>query len=299
MDEIYDIETDWVINTVCNFNCVYCISRSNVESPAVGKLPPKEIVKFFNNTGLTWLIHITGGEPFLYPNFVELCQRLTERHFININTNLSQKNVFDFSQLINSRKVTFINCGLHIIQREKKNLVEDFIKKFHLLRKKRFNLFVSYVMYPSLFQRFEKDFSYFKSKGIIISPKALRGVFFGKKYPESYSPEEKKIFIKYSKRSEKLDKSRGKSFVGEPIINLSLDREFLHGMPNFQGKVCLAGKRFVRIWSDGTITRCNRKHILGNLFEFKLNLLDKPQRCDTYSCPYFCFKYSKITEGDR
>jgi len=290
--KIYDIETDWVIDSLCNFDCHYCFSHSNVEFPATGKLSCEEIVKFFDNTGLIWLIHITGGEPFLYPNFVRLCQGLTKKHFININTNLTQGNVFDFAELIDPGRVTFINCGLHILEREKRNLVGDFLTKINLLKKKGFKFFVSYVMHPLLFQRFEKDFRYFKSKGVIIYPKALRGVFDGKRYPESYSKEEKRVFIKFSKRSEKLDKMRNISPAGVPIIDLTLDREFLKGKLDFQGKPCLAGKRFVRIWPSGVITRCGKKHILGNLFDSKLHLFKKERKCDDYSCPYFCFKYS-------
>jgi hypothetical protein len=35
----------------------------------------------FDSTGYRWLLHMTGGEPGIYPQFVELCEALTERHF--------------------------------------------------------------------------------------------------------------------------------------------------------------------------------------------------------------------------
>lgn len=288
----WNIETDWVINTLCNFNCEYCIVRSNKEHPDVGRVKNGKLIGFFNNTGLTWAIHLTGGEPFLYPNFIDLCEGLSQEHFISINTNLSQENIFRFGETINPKRVIFINCGLHIVERENKGLVEDFIKKIVFLKSKGFTLFVSYVMYPPLFKRFKRDFDFFKSKNIIICPKALRGRFFKKRYPRDYSQEEKRLFKKYSIKAEKLLKRLGPSNFSEGLlIDLSLDRKFLEGIPNFHGKLCLAGKKFVRIWPNGVITRCGRKRILGNIFDPKLHLFKGAKKCDSFSCPYFCFRY--------
>lgn len=287
----HDVEADWTLNTLCNFKCVYCFEHSKSEHPAVGKIPVWEIIEFFDNTGLTWLTHITGGEPFLYPDFVDLCLGLTSKHFISVNTNLCSKNVFVFAKSVNPSRVSFVHCGLHIIQREKENLVDDFIAKVLFLNDKGYHTFVSYVMYPPLFKRFEKDYEFFNSKGIVILPKAFRGIYEGKRYPESYTLEEKKRFVHYS--TEALDRSGYLASDEKPTIDLSLDPRILKGIPDFRGKYCLAGKSFVSIKPSGIIYRCGEKHVLGNLFESKLALFDQARKCDDHYCPYFCFKYSR------
>jgi len=205
--EGHDIEADWVITEACNFNCFYCSINKDQNKFAHNTnkhVPAERIINFVKNSGLKWSIHFTGGEPFIYPDFVKLCKELTNENIININTNLSQQNVVEFSEIIDPRRVSFINCGLHMLEREKNNLLEDFIQKYSILREKKFILFVSYVMHPQLFNRFQKDFEYLKQHGIIISPKAMRGYFEGNKYPEAYSPEERVLFIRYSKASERL-----------------------------------------------------------------------------------------------
>ena len=284
----YDIEADWVIGLLCNFNCEYCISHTGkkYQDQDTGN----RFIEFFNLSGKRWLLHITGGEPFLYPNFIELCVLLTRNHKINLNTNLSSSLVYDFARIIDPSKVTFINIGLHIVEREKYDLINDFIDKYKYLKDKGFSLIVSYVMYPALISRFEKDYEYFKSLGIIVSPKSLRGVFFGKRFPEAYTATEKKAFSKYSLTAE--NEAGSGEFLTEPIINLSLDRKFVEKSPNYKGKMCLAGKDFVRIFPDGKITRCDKKTVIGNVFDKKLELYSKARICDTFSCPYFCAKYS-------
>lgn len=284
----YDIEADWVIGLLCNFNCEYCISHTNKKYKNEDE--GKRFIEFFNSSGKRWLLHITGGEPFLYPNFVELCEKITQKHKINLNSNLTSPLVYDFAKRIDPSRVTFINVGLHIVERERNNLVDDFVKKYKYLESKGFSIFVSYVMYPTLFSRFERDYKYFKSLGIVISPKSLRGVFFGKRYPEAYTVREKKSFLNFSLMAEK--EVENMKFTNDPIINLSLDRDFVKKKPNYKGRMCLAGKDFVRIFPDGKITRCDKKTKIGDVFEKKLDLYSKAKVCDTYSCPYFCAKYS-------
>ena len=83
-----------------------------------------------------------------------------------------------------------------------------------------------------------------------------------------------------------------RNFFKDPIINLSLDRDFIEEKQNYKGRMCLAGKTFVRIFPDGIITRCDKKTEIGNVFNGEINLYSGANICNTYSCPYFCAKYS-------
>ena len=78
----FDIEADWALNLLCNYHCEYCFSRSSTEHCMVGRLSAEEFLDFFDSTGKTWLLHLTGGEPFFHPSFVHLCRTLASRHYI-------------------------------------------------------------------------------------------------------------------------------------------------------------------------------------------------------------------------
>jgi organic radical activating enzyme len=107
---------------------------------------------------------MTGGEPFLYPDFVGLCAALTRSHYISLNSNLPTSKFYQFAYTIDPKKVMVISAAAHISEREKsKNGVERFIEKVVYLQEKGFNVFVSYVTEPSLFPRIEKDFEQWNS----------------------------------------------------------------------------------------------------------------------------------------
>jgi MoaA/NifB/PqqE/SkfB family radical SAM enzyme len=71
-------------------------------------------VEGFAATAKRWLLHITGGEPSIYPGFVELCDKLTRLHYLSINSNLSHRCMDTFAERINPERVRFINAALLI-----------------------------------------------------------------------------------------------------------------------------------------------------------------------------------------
>src|SRR6188768_467149 len=107
----YDVEADWVLLTTCNFRCTYCF----VPLPALAtKLTTYgtngQWTEGFDATGKTWLLHMTGGEPSIYPGFVDLCDQLTRLHYLSINSNLSHRCIETFAERINPERVHFINA---------------------------------------------------------------------------------------------------------------------------------------------------------------------------------------------
>ena len=314
----YDIEIAWQINNFCNFDCVYCWLHGKNWAKGerfIGINDTQKIINGFNRTGLKLLIHMSGGEPFFFPNFVNLCQELTKKHFISINTNLTHKDTFRFTEIINPEKVNFLHCSLHIQERGKTNKIKDFIKKYKLLQNQGFHVFASYLMYPHLIKQFKKDYVRFKSEGILLKPKVFWGNcarfkiidlaifrkmrhFFGKHYPESYSAKQKNLIKSYINTSN-YDENINVKIKKYPIkrtIDLALDKNWLNKLPSFKGKNCLAGKKFVKMDQDGQVYRCNDEHhhYLGNLFSDKVKLFNKILKCsvDTCSCPYVGYRYA-------
>ncbi len=65
----------WKLHYRCNFRCPYCPYFDRRISE--GSLSKEDWVN-------SWNIKITGGEPFLYPSFVELITELPPEHFSGI-----------------------------------------------------------------------------------------------------------------------------------------------------------------------------------------------------------------------
>lgn len=312
-----DTEVHWHISYFCNFNCSYCFVGRSIKTTFRGVGDIKRIVDSFNHLGVTWLFDFSGGEPFLYPNFVKLCEELTKNHMIGINTNLSHKDVYLFAKNIDPKKVRYLNCSANIQERKRLGLVNDFIDKFNFLKAKGFVVFATYVMYPPLLYKFAADYSYFKSKGIILRPKVFRGTyscylsqyipnlpifrklkrFFNRTYPNAYSSKEKDKILFYIKSSQNEKES-----IADHEDNRQLGRIYepnfesliINGLPSFKGKYCLAGKAYVRMNPLGDVHRCHGgEWYLGNLFKGDVKLFEGPRKCtfDVCRCPYIGYTH--------
>lgn len=306
------LEANWLINDCCNFKCFYCIKpRKNTTT---GFPDIQQIADSFNKSGRSWLIYITGGEPFLYPNLVELCKELTKNHIISINTNLFHNDIYRFAESIDPERVRNIHCSLHIQEREKRNAVDDFIKKYRFVESKGFYTYASYVLHPFFLNRFKKDYEYFKSQGIILRPKVFRGKssnyelpdmfpfdkiqrLLKKRYPDDYTEKQKTAILSYMEQSQidgnfKID--HHEDDIKGRLCDVHQDKTFINGLPSFTGKHCMAGKDFIRLTPDGEAYRCyNSKLYLGNLFKGTMQLLDKPQICEAKkcACPYIGYRH--------
>jgi len=278
----------------------------------------------FERLKKTCFITISGGEPFFYEKFVELCSALTAKHTISVNTNLSSRDVVRFADEIDPRRVLYLNCSLNIDERERLKLVDDYIEKFHYLRDKGFFLLATYVLYPTRMHKLREDYAFFKSKGIILSPKVFRGTFcrfqipefpgswrlkrrLEKIYPQGYSEAEKRDILDLITQSQRDGREAGgDDFDQERSFNLSLDRESLKGEPSFRGQFCESGKKFLRMDHRGDLYRCHGgNHYLGNLYEGNFNLLENTIRCPFRAClcPYQGYRYvvndSKTTNQEK
>lgn len=267
----------WTINEFCNFKCLYC-GQYDKENPATGTYSVEHIQNCFDATGKIWHIIITGGEPFLYPDFVKLISALTKNHYVSINTNLSAANVPDFIETIDPKKVIMINAGAHLHEREKNESAKNnYISRFLQLQEKGFNIVASYVVHPEFIGRMENDFSMLKEKGFkLICAKTFSGTYNNKSYPDAYTEQENILINKYSDGS----------------IELPAYRIYT----NFKNRICLTGNKFFAMDPAGNMCRClsdNSK--FGNFFEGTFKPGSEEQNCNTINCvcPYQGMIYSK------
>lgn len=261
---------NWYLNRRCNFKCTYCFishEELSLEHPACGTVSPAKIRSSFDRTGLSWWIHLSGGEPFLFPNFLELCQELTRNHTVSINSNLSTNNVEEFAHSIDPAKVHFISASLHIEQRSKRpEGVRKFIDRVLYLQERGFPVYVNYVAYPPLFHRMEKDIQELREAGCIhVNTKRFTGFHKGKHYPSSYTAEESALIKKYAIHSD--------------------TEEYLFSNTGFLGKTCDAGWSFLKMNQQGDVFRCDTSNrVLGNFFDKSFVMPDRPKACPFVKC---------------
>ena len=270
----YNYRIEITLGNVCNFNCKYCYNNTmefriksflDYEILRKKRMRDIDIAEIFQKLGKhRYHIVFTGGEPFIFPGFIKLVKNVSKSNYVSVITNLSTRNINTFADEIDPEKVKFIFISLHIEELEKFRLVDEFISKVKYLKKRGFNIFVSYVMYPPLFERFESDYIFFKSHGIIIFPKLFKGAYNKKIYPASYSDDETRLMMKYMNNETKM------------MLNSNLD---------FRGKECQAGKVSVVVKENGKVYRCwGDKKPIGNFFKADMGFFDENKPCRAREC---------------
>lgn len=279
----YDRIAMWLLNLECNFKCPYCFFDDSQRSlktrmadwvrdkvPAINPykthfIKPEEIGEFFDETNERWWIVISGGEPFVYPHFVEIVRRLSQKHLITIGTNLGLS-IDKFLKEVSPENIWSFYVSMHLAERERQGLtVEDLLNKVKRLRDAGFRVEINYVMYPPVISRFPEIYEKFKKEGFILEARAFRGVWEGKTYPRDYTEEERRVFYEY--------------------IPSEVDRAASFESLSFFGVPCSAGKKLIRIRPDGSITRCpHDNEVLGNMFERKIDLHKIIKKCAVPYC---------------
>lgn len=262
----YPYRMNWEITQQCNFECEYCSNSNTVNKTNPPRVyTPSEIATFFNQTGKEWLILITGGEPFLYPDFVNVCKVLSLIHFLQITTNLSSVDVYEFADTIAPEKIFNISASFHYYYRSSENEKKEFIKKCHYLLERNFKLITNLIAYPPLISIVENDIAMLESEGIDTMLFGFRGIYGGKRYPYEYNADELELLKKYA-----IDDTELK------IATNSL---------NYYGYYCEAGSHYFSMKENGDIGRCfTLPKKIGNLFDGGFNTHEILRPCIAKQC---------------
>jgi MoaA/NifB/PqqE/SkfB family radical SAM enzyme len=293
MNLCYDVEADWLILKTCNFRCAYCFYPPEILSAKIHfHASVEEWREGFDSTGKTWLLHIDGGEPSLYPGFVDLCRNLSRKHYLSINSNLSGNSVLEFADTVDPKRVHYINAALHYVEREKRQSFDLFVERVINLRRRGFHVLLSVLMTPEIIRLYPGISARLASKGLAGVPKVMRGNWMGKEYPAAYSAEERSLFLRYLADAQ-LSYAPIIAAMGESAtIDIFADGRFVNGIPSYIGKRCGAGYNFVRIDQAGNVRSCNSNSTLGSILKKNVELMQEPGLCDSSYCPYFCEKYT-------
>ena len=278
----YNIEADWHLLDTCNYRCDYCFfGPETLGSKLRTFASPEGWKSAFDATGDVWLLHMTGGEPSIYPDFVELCENLTARHFVSINSNLTHSSLQRFARRIDPSRISFINAGLHLEERELRNGYHSFLTNADLLRSSHFPILVSLVATPTALERFQEAIALLKPVGLFPIPKLFRGVLCGKTYPEAYTDCDKRRFRTFAGQARDFYQPLIAKMDEPPSIDALNDDLFLEGLPSYRGLLCDAGDRFVQILPNGDVFRCGGSSSQGNLLNPPLFPPSKPPPPET------------------
>jgi MoaA/NifB/PqqE/SkfB family radical SAM enzyme len=291
----YDLEADWNLLDTCNYRCTYCfLSIDRLGSKVRVHARPEEWRSAFDRVGGVWLLHLTGGEPSIYPDIVELCATLTQKHYISFNSNLTNASIRRLAERIDPSRVAFINAGFHSEERDRRSGHADFLRNAEALRARNFPLIVSIVATPRVLDRLPEVTSLLAPIGLVPVPKLLRGRFEGRQYPQDYTESEKERFRTFAAAARESYRELLSRMGERPSIDMFDDDQYLGGLPEFGGKPCHAGAKFVKIGPSGRVLRCGpRSSELGNLLEGTFVPSSEPRPCDTRACFYFCLKYTE------
>ena len=294
----YDIEADWHLLDTCNYSCSYCFFGPEVLKSKLRKYAtPSDWQSAFDATRVIWLLHMTGGEPSIYSDFVELCEALTACHYISLNSNLTHQSLVAFSQRIDPSRVSFINAGLHLEERESRAGNETFLRHADLLRSENFPVLVSIVATPTALDRFEEAIAVLKPIGLFPIPKLFRGSVGQRAYPKDYTDEQKSRFRTFSHLARDHYRSQFARMSEPPSIDMLNDDAVLDGLPTYAGSLCEAGARFVHIKPNGDVFRCGARHSQGNILSSTFVRRFGPAPCNSEHCYYFCNKYSELGQS--
>jgi len=194
---------------------------------------------------------MSGGEPFMFPDFVPLCQGLTKSHYISINTNLSHQDVAMFANTIDPSRVVKIAAAMHIQERERLGVdPEQFINDVESLGNAGFPISALYILYPPLLERASEDILKMRSHPTVdVQAKVFKGVYRGKRYPEAYSDRERTL----------IESLSGSYKFNKPYLSMPL---------TFKGRSCTAGATSFKITVTGEVRRCaSVATSYGNLYD--------------------------------
>ena len=272
------IELEWLIHYKCNYRCPYCffegmweeVERRNDYRPA------KEWVagwkRILARYGYTRIL-ITGGEPFIYPDFIGLLKEISPDFSIGFDTNLScSKGLLE--DFVKNTQAKNISLGLSFHPRFAE--FDAFLEKALFLQDNGFKVCVQYVSYPEALEAMQDYRAKFMEKGLYFIPLPFRGVYQGLDYPASFSARERKLIYGAAEslaqeHKDKVDK----------LLNQVSTKQ----------KLCRAGQVYARIDVDGAVYRCGRyvssalSRTLGNFFDENFKLLNEPALCEQEVCP--------------
>lgn len=265
----------WDITYKCNYKCSYCHyggakdSCEPCETVYPGTDKWVEIWTDIYERYGSCQIHIVGGEPFYYPDFMNLIVKLSKIHTWECSTNLSWAPETLIANISPGRARIGVSYHPEFVG------FEEFYAKAVKLKKAGFEVWANYVAYPSILEGMDECKRRFEEAGISMSILPFKGQYKGKTYPEAFTEEERAFLRKLGT---------------EPWVQKTLDFTFDKKQQQTRNKKCRMGQMYAKISANGDALSCCTGNAvkLGNVIQGTFALLDEPVTCNDDKCP--CWK---------
>lgn len=227
----------WDLTHSCNYRCTYCFfipswthdaERTNTRHEVCS---PQDWIAFWERLKARYgefYVEVAGGEPFSHPRAAELLSAVSGLHRLRVVTNLSAPVTvlerFDPGRLSYS-------ASYH------PQLADEavFLAKLERLKDAGFEVMASVVAHPSVFAQLQGLCERFSRRGVELYINPFQGSFAGRGYPDAYTSAERDWLCRHTDELARHYRLRDES----PF-----------------GRACAAGRRYFRLWPDGTIHRC-------------------------------------------
>ncbi|MFA6092754.1 MAG: radical SAM protein [Elusimicrobiota bacterium] len=256
------VRITWNLHWACNYRCEHCFFKGHWE-----EYGSRNVYRGAAEWESLWrrllerhgraFILMTGGEPFLYPEFIDLLCRLTPMHWpINISTNASR----DLEEFV--RRVDLSRVTLSPSFQPGHRSLEDFLKTVRFLRESRVQLgCINFVAYPPVLERLPEIAAALGAQGESLKVIPFVGEWQGRRYPDGYDEAQRRL--------------------------LGMDGGWVESKRR-RGSLCAAGNRSALLLPDGSLTRCGQigdAGIFGRVGDGAFPLMDVPKPCDAELCP--------------
>jgi hypothetical protein len=268
-------DCSWELLHACNYRCPYCFFIPSWErapeatNRAHHACSPGDWLAFWRRLRERrgeFGIELSGGEPFLYPDFTRLLAGVAALHRPRVITNLSWDPAL--ARGLDPARVRFL-ASFHPHFAE----AAEFERKLAALADADFRVSVVLVAYPPLFDRLPGLKARFESLGheTLVSP--FQGSHEGRAYPEGYGAAQRAW----------LRDARPAGF-GEELFAVGVKDASPRGRP------CGAGSRYFRAYPDGSVWRCVSlkdaagARPIGHIRDARLPLEAGPSPCPADAC---------------
>lgn len=193
------VHWNWDVWKGCNYACIYCdvyvpMNKVNVaDHPTADKW--LEAWRRMHDLYGTCSMRVAGGEPIVYPGFLELLNELTKIFVMEVSTNLS----VPWQRIADT--VSPMNLRLHTSFHPEYAEREKFLDKLVNLRARGFQLSVTSVTHPRTLGHLEETKKLFEQNNFQFVMQHFGGGFEGKEFPRDYSQQEKDLIQRLVKCS--------------------------------------------------------------------------------------------------
>jgi len=279
----YRVFWTWDMLYSCNYTCAYCnIIRGRVncapeqtKHKIVELEALKDIWDRIFELYYSCAIRLTGGEPSIYPGFIQLVSFLTEKHVVNLNTNLS----FDIHKFM--ERVLPQNVCINVSFHPEFITIEDLMVKLRALMKNGYGCSVCCVGYPPFLKDLERYKKILAGDNIPFNMSPFMGSYEARNFPGDYNEDERVILRKIT------DDPGAKDDTNKKWLDFRMNEE------KRKDKLCRMGQTYAAILPNGDVKRCCSPFTkkIGNIFEKDFKIFDDAMPCDIdekWNCP--CFK---------